>query len=113
VTFRTIPDAPISTFELTLPEDPFSALGTNKDLCALTRTVTTKKTVKEKVNGKTKKVIRKTTKTVAESLVMPTALVGQNNAFVKQNTPVTVTGCPPARKVKKHEQKKLGKHTTK
>jgi hypothetical protein len=32
-TFKTVPDAPFSTFELTLPEGPYSALGTNYALC--------------------------------------------------------------------------------
>jgi hypothetical protein len=32
-TFRTIPDVPIGTFELTLPEGPDSALAANGDLC--------------------------------------------------------------------------------
>jgi hypothetical protein len=32
-TFKTVPDQPFSTFELTLPEGPYSALGTNYDLC--------------------------------------------------------------------------------
>jgi hypothetical protein len=32
-TFRTIPDAPVGTFELTLPQGPFSALAANGDLC--------------------------------------------------------------------------------
>jgi hypothetical protein len=33
-TFKTVPDAPVGSFELTLPEGKFSALGTNKKLCA-------------------------------------------------------------------------------
>jgi hypothetical protein len=32
-TFKTVPDAPVGSFELTLPEGPYSALGANKDLC--------------------------------------------------------------------------------
>jgi hypothetical protein len=33
-TFKTVPDAPVGSFELILPEGKFSALGTNKKLCA-------------------------------------------------------------------------------
>jgi hypothetical protein len=32
-TFRTIPDVPVSSFELYLPEGPFSALTANRNLC--------------------------------------------------------------------------------
>ncbi len=32
-TFKTVPDAPVGTFELTLPEGPYSALGANTNLC--------------------------------------------------------------------------------
>jgi len=32
-TFRTVPDAPVGTFELTLPEGPDSALAANGNLC--------------------------------------------------------------------------------
>jgi hypothetical protein len=32
-TFNTIPDVPVTSFELYLPEGRYSALGTNKDLC--------------------------------------------------------------------------------
>ena len=100
-TFKTVPDAPVGSFELTLPQGPYSALAANGNLCAPTKTVTTKKTVKEKVHGKTKKVTRKTTKQVAESLAMPTAFVGQNGAEIHESTPISVTGCAKARPAKK------------
>jgi hypothetical protein len=32
-TFKTVPDAPVGTFELTLPQGPYSALGANTNLC--------------------------------------------------------------------------------
>ena len=39
---------------------------------------------------------------------MPTELVGQNGAEIKQNTKIAVTGCPKAKKTthkKKHKRK--------
>jgi hypothetical protein len=35
-TFKTVPDVPVSTFELYLPEGPYSALAANTNLCAST-----------------------------------------------------------------------------
>ena len=32
-TFKTVPDAPVGSFELTLPEGPYSALARHGDLC--------------------------------------------------------------------------------
>jgi hypothetical protein len=55
---------PVGTFELTLPQGKFSALGANANLC--------------KVKG---------------GLHMPTAFTAQNGAVIKQSTPVGVTGC--------------------
>jgi hypothetical protein len=70
-TFRAIPDVPIGSFELKLPQGPFSALGANANLC--------------KVKG---------------GLKMPTAFTAQNGLVIKQTTPVGVTGCPKPKKKK-------------
>jgi hypothetical protein len=73
-TFKTVPDVPVISFELTLPEKPFSALAANGNLC---RSV----------------------------LKMPTEILAQNGALIKQSTKIGVTGCPPTRpKSKKAKQ---------
>jgi hypothetical protein len=64
-TFESLPDSPISTFELNLPEGPHSALAAPASLCEQT------------------------------ALNLPTILTGQNGAVLKQNTKIAVTGCPP------------------
>jgi hypothetical protein len=40
-TFRTIPDEPVGSFELTLPEGPYSALAANGDFCTSKLTMPT------------------------------------------------------------------------
>jgi hypothetical protein len=40
-TFKTVPDAPVGSFELTLPEGKFSALAANGNLCKSKLTVPT------------------------------------------------------------------------
>jgi hypothetical protein len=95
-TFKTVPDQPFNTFELTLPEGPYSALAANGNLCALTTTVTVKKKETIKVNGRKKTVTRKVKQTKPESLVMPTAFVAQNGAEIHETTTIGVTGCKKA-----------------
>jgi hypothetical protein len=107
-TFKTVPDQPVTSFELTLPEGKFSALAANGNLCAVTKTVTVKKKVTVRVKGHKKTVTRKVKESVAGSLTMPTEFVGQNGAVIHQSTPVAVTGCA---KAVRHERKK--KHTKK
>jgi hypothetical protein len=110
--FETVPDAPVSSFELKLPEKEFSILTAVKNLCNPTKTVTTSKKVTKRVRGKLKKVTVKTKKTVAESLVMPTEITGQNGAKLAQQTKISVTGCTapkPAKKVTKKKAKRTGK----
>jgi uncharacterized repeat protein (TIGR01451 family) len=99
--FETVPDAPVSSFELNLPEKENSILAAVKNLCAPTKTVTTSRKVTRRVKGKLKKVTVRTTKAVAEPLIMPTEITAQNGAVIKQDTKVAVTGCAkskPARK---------------
>jgi uncharacterized repeat protein (TIGR01451 family) len=82
-TFANVPDAPISSFELSLPEGPHSGLGA---------------VVPAKAKGNL----------CGQVLTMPTTITGQNGAQVKQSTKITVTGCPKAKKkakAKRHAKK--------
>ncbi|HEY2142171.1 MAG TPA: hypothetical protein VGG98_08935 [Solirubrobacteraceae bacterium] len=106
-TFKAVPDNPVSSFELTLPEGKYSALAANGNLCALTHAVTVKKTVRVKVHGKTRKVARRTTKLLADSLVMPTEFVAQNGAKINETTKISVAGCA---KHKVKRAKRRGRH---
>jgi hypothetical protein len=63
-TFKTIPDVPVGTFELYLPQGKYSALAANGNLC--------------KSQSKLK---------------MPTEFVAQNGLIIKQNTQIQVTNC--------------------
>ncbi len=71
-TFNTIPDAPISSFELKLPTGPFSVLGAY-------------------VAGSNHY------KLCGQSLSLPTTITAQNGAVITQATKLGVTGCPPTR----------------
>ncbi len=111
-TFKTVPDQPVTSFELTLPEGPDSALTALGNLCSATKTVTVKKKVTVKVHGRKKTITRKVKKPEPATLRMPTEFVAQNGAEIHQTTPVTVAGCPKkAVRVKraKHGAKKNGK----
>ena len=80
-TFKAVPDAPISSFELKLPTGKYSVLGTNLpekakyDLCG-------------------------------QTLNMPTEIVGQNGTALKQTTKIGVTGCTKIKKKAKHKRAK-------
>jgi hypothetical protein len=108
--FETVPDAPVSSFEVNLPEKPNAILGAIKDLCKPTKTVTTKKKVTIEVKGHKRTVTRKVSKTEPEPLIMPTTITGQNGAVETQSTKIAVTGCAKAKVVKKAKKaKKKGK----
>jgi hypothetical protein len=89
-TFKTVPDTPFNTFELTLPQGRFSALGAN---------------LPAKAKGSF----------CGQNLKMPTLFVAQNGLELHQNTPINVTGCPKPKKAKKkhahratHDGKRAG-----
>jgi hypothetical protein len=84
-TFASIPDAPITSFTLTLPEGPHSGLAA---------------VVPAKAKGSL----------CGQSLSMPFTITGQNGAQVKQPVKIAVTGCPRARKGKKRPVKHSKKH---
>ncbi len=97
-TFKAVPDQPVTSFELTLPEGPYSALTTEHNLCSATKTVTVKKKVIVKVHGRRKTITRKIKQTQPARLQMPAEFVAQNGAEIHQSTPITVTGCPKSAK---------------
>jgi hypothetical protein len=78
-TFRTVPDVPVSAFELKLPTGANSALGANANLC--------------KVKG---------------GLKMPTAFTAQNGLQIHQTTKISVTGCPKPKAKKKAGHSRKG-----
>jgi hypothetical protein len=77
--FNTIPDAPIGSFDLKLPEGPHSALAAPAG------------------------------KLCQQKLAMPTTIQGQNGAVIKQSTKIAVSGCPKKKAKKasrKHHKKR-------
>ena len=76
-TFANVPDAPLTSFELNLPEGSHSALTATLPASAKGSLCATK-------------------------LTMPTTITGQNGAQIKQSTKIAVSGCPkPKKKAKK------------
>jgi hypothetical protein len=114
-TFNAVPDAPISTFEVTLPAGPHSAFTGFGNLCSPTKTVTKRVLVPKHVGKKIVHVRRTVTVTVADPLKMPTILTGQNGNVIQKSTPLVVSGCKAVKsfKVTKHKAKKKTKKKTK
>jgi hypothetical protein len=67
--FRSLPDVPISTFDLVLADGPHSVLGAN---------------LPARARGSM----------CRQSLAMPTAITGQNGAVIKQTIKIAVSDCP-------------------
>ncbi len=116
-TFKTVPDEPVTSFELTLPEGPYSALTALGNLCTATTGNGSRKGEKKvtvRVHGRKKTITRKVEQAgggrALNPLQMPTEFVAQNGAEIQQNTPIAVTGCPKARPAKRA---KSAKHKTK
>jgi hypothetical protein len=82
-TFKTIPDVPVNTFELYLPQGKGHALAANTNLC--------------KTAGK---------------LRMPTEFLAQNEAVLKQSTRIAVTGCAKAKRARSSRRTRAGRAGT-
>jgi hypothetical protein len=82
--FATIPDAPISSFQLTLPEGPHSGLAA---------------VLPAKAKGSM----------CGQKLTMPFTLTAQNGAQLDQNVKIAVTGCGKPKKAHRHAKGKPGK----
>ncbi len=81
--FETVPDAPITSFETTLPEGPHSILGAF-------------------VTGNTYNLC-------GHKLVMPTTITGQNGAVIRKATNVAIAGCLKHKASKKHANRRTTK----
>jgi hypothetical protein len=103
-TFKSIPDEPVGTFDLNLPEGPYSALAANGNLCTATRTVIVKRKVTVTVRGHKRRITRKIKKTIP-GLIMPTLFIAQNGVAIHRSTPINVTGCG----AKRHQKSKKGR----
>ncbi len=106
-TFKTIPDEPVGSFQLTLPQGRYPALAANANLCKLTRVVHVKRHVVRDVEGHRRRVTVKSTERVPAKLAMPTLFIAQNGHKIRQSTPIAVTGCPRAKKARaKHAKRR-------
>jgi hypothetical protein len=92
-TFSSVPDEPFESFELDLPQGPYSALTNNGNLCAPTKTAIVKRRVRVRVKGHLRTVTRRVKRSVPGALIMPTIFTAQNGAVIHQQTHVTVQGC--------------------
>jgi hypothetical protein len=95
--FEMVPDAPISSFETTLPKGPHSILGAINSFCTPKTTFVTK-IVSRRVHGRLMHVRKRVKKAVTEPLLAPTEITAQNGKVVRQTTKIAVTGCPVSKK---------------
>ena len=86
--FSSVPDVPVSSFELVLPTGAYSALSATANLCTQTAT----KRVKVKVGGHV--VYRKRQVKEKRTLEMPTRISSHDGAVIKKATLIAVEGCP-------------------
>jgi hypothetical protein len=80
-TFKTVPDAPVGSFELNLPVGKFSALAAN---------------LPTKANHSF----------CGQTLKMPTEFLAQNGAKINESTAISVSGCGKVKKEVRHESGK-------
>lgn len=98
IAFSSLPDIPLASLELSLPEGPGAAIGANADLCKLTRTVTVRRTVTRRVRGRRVRQTRKVRKRVPASMAIAAVLTAQDGFVRHLSVPVEVEGCARASK---------------
>jgi hypothetical protein len=99
IAFDKLPDVPIDSLELYLPQGPHSVLTTNTSLCALTKTVIVKRTIVRQTDGHAVRHTVELRKREPTSLAMPTELVAQNGAVIHLSTKITVNACQSKAKI--------------
>ncbi len=104
IAFAALPDVPIASLELYLPQGPHSVLSANTNLCALTKTVVLKRKVIQQVHGQTVRRTVQVPEREPASLAMPTELVAQNGAVIHRSTKIEVSGCESKAKTAKLSQ---------
>jgi hypothetical protein len=98
VAFSAIPDMPLETFELRLPQGPHSLLSTDTSLCALGRTVTVKRGSIQRVHGHTVRRTVKLRERLPATLPMSSELVAHSGAVIHPATKIAVVGCPRSKR---------------
>jgi hypothetical protein len=96
VTFNTLPDIPLRSMEIYLPQGPHSLLSANTKLCSLGKIVTVTRTVTRRVGGHTVTRKERVRERMA-TLPMPTSLVAQNGLVVHKAAKIEVRGCGASR----------------
>ncbi len=97
VAFGAIPDIPIDSFELYLPQGPHSMLGATSSLCTPSRTAVVEREITQHIHGHAVRRSIKERKRVGANLMMPSELLAQNGAIVDQDTKIEVNGCATGR----------------
>jgi hypothetical protein len=93
IAFETIPDIPIDSFELSLPQGPHSVLAAATSLCTLSKTASVRHEITRHDHGRTVRRTIRERKRVPANLRMPSELVAQNGAVVDLDTRIEVSGC--------------------
>ena len=110
-TFAAVPDVPVSSFELYLPQGAHSALGAGASLCLAARTVTVKRSVTRQVHGRPVRRRVSVRKRVTPSLAIGGELVAQNGLVSRKSTKLEVSGCQ-AHSAKRARQARIPKFKT-
>jgi hypothetical protein len=103
VAFSAIPDVPLQTLRLDLPQGPNSLIGANTNLCGPPKTITVKRTVTRRLHGRSIRRVVNVRERLPATLAMPTELAAHNGAVIQQTTKIQVTGCAES-KIARHGQ---------